>query len=66
MNIYPTDLTDSQWQVIQNIQNDNRKRDYDLRKIWNGIFYLLSSGCQWRMFPLEYAPWSVVYYYFKR
>lgn len=66
MKTYPTDLTDSQWQVIQNIQKDNRKRDYDLRNIWNGIFYLLSSGCQWRMLPGEYGPWSVVYYYFKR
>lgn len=66
MKTYPTDLTDSQWQVIQNIQNDNRKRRHNLRGIWDAIFYILSSGCQWRMLPSDFAPWSAVYYYFAK
>ena len=35
------------------------------RKILNAIFYLLRSGCQWRMLPREFPPWSTVHHYFR-
>ena len=66
MNHYPTDLTESQWQFIEKILDDNRKRTHPLRKIWDAIFYVVKTGCQWRMLPLDFAPWSAVYYYFKK
>lgn len=66
MKNYPTNLSDSEWQVIQKIQKDTRKRAYDLREIWNAIFYVDKTGCQWRMLPLDFAPWTVVYYYFRQ
>jgi putative transposase len=28
------------------------------------VFYLLRSGCAWRMLPREYPPWQTVYYHF--
>ena len=64
--MYSTDLTDSQWEVIQDILNDQRKRKYSLRSILNGIFYLLKSGCQWRLLPKEYPPFQSCYYYFRK
>lgn len=64
--IYSTDLTDIQWQFIENILNDSRKREHDLRIIWNGILYSVKTGCQWRMLPKEFPHWSTVYYYFKK
>ncbi|WP_328516899.1 hypothetical protein, partial [Bacteroides muris (ex Fokt et al. 2023)] len=24
-----------------------------MRLIWNAIFYLVKTGCQWRMLPLD-------------
>jgi putative transposase len=42
-----------------------RPRTVNLRLILNGIFYLLRSGCQWRMLPRDYGPWSTVYDYFR-
>jgi putative transposase len=66
MRNYPSDLTDSQWQFIEMILNDKRKRQHDLRKIWDAILYLVKTGCQWRMLPHDFAPWSAVYYYFKK
>lgn len=66
MRNYPSDLTDSQWQFIEKILNDKRKRQHDLRKIWDAILYLVKTGCQWRMLPHDFAPWSAVYYYFKK
>lgn len=33
--------------------------------ILNGIFYILQSGCAWRMLPRELPPWKTVYHYFR-
>lgn len=64
--IYSTDLTDTQWQFVEKILDTSRKRQHDLRIIWNAIFYLIKTGCQWRMLPREFPHWSAVYYYFKK
>jgi transposase len=36
-----------------------------MRVILNGIFYLLRSGCAWRLLPRDYGPWSTVHHYFR-
>lgn len=64
--MYPTALTDSQWEVIKNILDDGRKRKHSLRLILDALFYLLKSGCQWGMLPRNFPPYSTVYYYFSR
>mgnify|MGYP001397562426 CR=1 FL=1 len=63
--IYPTDLTDTQWNTIVHLLDDSRKRKHSLYEIWNAIFYLLKTGCQWRMLPKEYPKWELVYYYWR-
>lgn len=63
---YPSSVSDSHWKVIEKIQHDYRKRQYSLRDVWNGLFYILKTGCQWRMLPNDLPPWPLVYYYFKR
>src|SRR5215510_813770 len=65
MQIYPTDLTDSQWSKIDEIF-DQRKRKHSLREILNALFYITKSGIQWRMLPGEYPKWQLVYYYFRK
>jgi putative transposase len=32
----------------------------------NAIFYLVTTGAQWRMLPKEYPPWQSVYAYFRQ
>ena len=32
----------------------------------DAVFYLLRSGCAWRMLPREYPPWPTAYYHFRR
>lgn len=66
MKIYPSDLTNNQWQVIKDLFPQERKRKHSLQSIINGILYITKSGCQWRMLPREYAPWQTVYYYFRQ
>ena len=53
--MYQTDLTETEWQYITKVLNlQERKRKYDLRMICNAIFYLVKTGCQWRMLPKEF------------
>jgi putative transposase len=52
---YPTDLSDVEWNYIQPHmpapKGYGRPRTHDLREILNAVFYLLKSGCQWRLLP---------------
>ncbi len=67
MNHHSTDLTDNQWQVIENFLDVQvRKRKYSLRSIVNAINYLLKTGCLWRMLPKDFPPYNLVYYYFSK
>ena len=67
--LYPTDLTDSQWNLIKEMipkaRLGGRPRELDMRAVVNAIFYLVASGIQWRMLPKEYPKWQSVYHYFR-
>jgi transposase len=60
--MYPTDLTESQWQFIEKtLDLGIRKRKHSLQLIWNAINYLVKSGCQWRMLPCNFlCPIKVI------
>ena len=64
--MYETDLTDFQWQVIQEIVPDLRHRKCSLRLIVSALCYLTKSGCQWWLLPREFPPFPLVDYYFRR
>lgn len=68
--IYPTDMTDAQWEIIRPMLPPSppigADRWVDMRKIINGIFYLNRTGCQWRMLPKEYEHWNTTYGYYSR
>ena len=38
----------------------------DLRDVLDGIFYLVRSGCQWRLLPHDFPPWSTVPTWYRR
>lgn len=65
---YPSDLSDAQWKIIEPFippeKPGGRHREVDIREVVNAIFYLLRSGCSWRMLPHEFPPWQTVYTYF--
>lgn len=67
--IYPTDLTDAEWQLIELLlppaKRGGRPPTTDLREVLNAIFCLLRTGCAWRMLPLEFPRWQTVYFYFR-
>src|SRR5438270_13801889 len=37
-----------------------------MHEIFNGILYVLRSGCSWRMLPHDLPPWGTVHYYYRR
>jgi putative transposase len=66
--VYPSDLTDEQWAIVEPMippakQNPRggRPREVDMREVLNTMFSLNRSGCQWDMLPHDLLPKSTVY-----
>jgi putative transposase len=66
---YPTDLSDEEWGLLEAYLPSSkwrgRPRLHSPREILDAVFYLLKSGCQWRMLPREFPPWKTVFHYFR-
>ena len=65
---YPSDLTDREWSLtspfIPPAKTGGRRRSTDMREVLNGLLYIASSGCAWRMLPKCFPPVSTVRRYF--
>ena len=65
---YASDLADAEWALIEPFMPDRRPlgrpRATDLRTVVNAIFYIATTGCQWRQLPREFPPYSTVQGYF--
>jgi transposase len=66
---YPSDMTDAEWALIAPLippeKRHGRRREVVMREVVNAIFYVLSTGCQWRFLPKDLPPRSTVHDYFK-
>src|SRR5215210_6453024 len=67
---YPSDLSDAEWALLEPLlaspERRGRPPTWPTRRIADAVFYLLRSGCAWRMLPREYPPWQTVYYHFRK
>lgn len=67
---YPSDVTEEEWAevapLIPPARRGGRKRSVNIREVFNGLLYLLSSGCQWRALPKEFPPRGTVFDYLTR
>lgn len=68
---YPSSLTDAEWGVIEPVLSASRdprgrKPKHDSRKMMDAVFYLVRSGCQWRLLPKDFPPWTAVWSLFRR
>lgn len=74
LSLYPTDVSDAEWSLVDPLlragpscnPRRGRPRRWPLREIVNGVFYVIRSGCAWRLLPREYPPWETVYAHFRR
>ena len=66
---YASDVSDEEWmyleQLIPAVQEGGRPAVHDRREIVNGIFYIVRSGCSWRMLPNDLPCWKTCYHYFR-
>ena len=62
------DLDDKEWAIIEPMLPGGvrGKARVDDRRVMNGIFYVLRTGCPWRDLPERYGPYTTVYNRFNR
>src|SRR5277367_2895221 len=67
---YASDVTDTEWALIENFvpapKKLGRPRTTAMREVVNALLYLLTTGCQWRLLPKEFPPFSTVQRFFYR
>ena len=67
---YATDLSDSEWNYLRDrlpeLPKKVKTRTHSLRDIFDAIFYVLKTGCHWRLLPHDFPPWQTVFYHFRR
>lgn len=67
---YATDLSDQECALLRarlpELPRTVRTRTHSLREVFDAVFYVLRSGCPWRILPYDFPPWSNVYYHFRR
>jgi len=65
---YASNLTDAEWAVIEPHMPARkplgRPRGTDLRTVVDAILYVARSGCQWRLLPKDFPPFTTVQGYF--
>ena len=69
---YPTDISDTQWALLaplfpkakSNRITGGRPKEISLREVLDAIFYLLRTGCSWRMLPHDFPKWQIVRHHF--
>ena len=67
---YITDVTDTQWRIIEPFfTGENRGMHFskhDKRKLVNAVLYLNKTGCQWRLLPNDFPPYTTVWSFYRR
>ena len=62
---YASDVSDADWEFLEPhltlMREDAPQRVHDMREVFNGLRYVVKTGCQWRMLPHDFPDWTVVY-----
>jgi putative transposase len=67
---YPTDLSDAEFACLEPSlpppKRRGRPRLHPVREVLDAVFYVVRTGCQWRLLPHEFPPWRTIDHYFRR
>jgi transposase len=67
---YGSDTTDAEWALIAPYlpppRRLGRPRTTELRSVVDALLYILATGCQWRLLPRDFPPYSTVQRFFYR
>jgi transposase len=69
--LYPGSVTDEEWALLEPVfaparRGRGRPGRYPRRLLLDAIFYVVRSGCAWRLLPRDFPPWENVYATFRR
>ena len=63
-------LSDAEWAVLAPLppapSSTGRPWRWPRRAVFDGIVYVLRTGCAWQHLPLDFPPWSTVHRWFLR
>jgi len=58
-------VSDEEWALVAPyltlLREDAGQREHALREVFNGLRYVVRSGCPWRLMPHDLPPWFAVY-----
>lgn len=67
---YHTDVADAEWAIMEPFLPERQPRgrpwNHSRREIVNAIFYIIRSGCAWRLLPRDLPPWKTVFHYWRQ
>ncbi|WP_299870698.1 IS5 family transposase [uncultured Hoeflea sp.] len=67
---YASDCRDAEWDLIAPVVTQRAKvgrpRKVRMRRVWEAIQYIATTGCQWRQLPKDFPPVSTIRYHFYR
>jgi transposase len=62
---YPSDVSDEEWAFVAPylalVREDAPQRNHELREVFNGLRWIVRTGCAWRYMPHDLPPWEAVY-----
>src|SRR3974377_134562 len=72
--VYPTSLSDEEWDYIKPLVpapksgagKRGRPPRLERRDLVDALFYIVRSGCAWRLLPSSFGAWPSVYGYFRK
>jgi transposase len=67
---YPSDVSDEEWAFVAPylalVREDAPQRNHELREVFNGLRWIVRTGCAWRYMPHDLPPWEAVYQQMRR
>jgi len=68
---YSTNLTEKQWLMIEpvfkaKIGNYGNRAKHAKKDLVNAVLYVTKTGCQWRLLPNDFPPYSTVHNFYRR
>ena len=68
---YPSDISREIFEekvlpVLSRARKRTKPISVDLYDVFNGVLYVLKSGCQWRMLPSDFPKWRTCYDYWQK
>jgi len=61
--MYTSQITREQFNkiapILEGAKKKTKPRKLDLYDIFNGLLYVVNTGCQWRNIPKDYPSWKI-------